>query len=201
MRWEGIERRKITWNELWSMERNRLSFIVRATYDVLPSPTNLHVWCGQDPACQMCAAPANLRHILVGCKNSLTQGRYTWCHNQVLRCLAAAIESKRVSTKAIPQNAKNTLPKRQFFVQEGEKKQAKLLSPDTGQLNIARDWEMQVDLNHRLTFPFEIAVTNVRPDLVLWSKSSRTVIIVELTVPWEEAINEAFERKICQLGS
>ncbi len=54
---------------------------------------------------------------------------------------------------------------------------------------------MRVDLNHRLTFPVELAVTNLRPDLVLWSKSIRTAITVELTVPWEEAINEAFERK------
>ncbi|XP_016090515.1 polycystic kidney disease protein 1-like 2 [Sinocyclocheilus grahami] len=111
MRWEGIEQCKITWRELWSMETNRLSFIVRATYDVLPSPTNLQVWCGQDPACHMCAAPANLRHILVGCKTSLTQG----------------------SHKSAP-----------------------------------------------------------RPGSLV---QLQIVIIVELTVPWEEAINEVFERK------
>ncbi|TWW73490.1 hypothetical protein D4764_15G0008840 [Takifugu flavidus] len=33
-----------------------------------------------------------------------------------------------------------------------------------------------------------IAVTNLHPDLVLWSKSCRRIFIVELTVPWEEAI-------------
>ncbi|KAG7503419.1 hypothetical protein JOB18_038234 [Solea senegalensis] len=54
---------------------------------------------------------------------------------------------------------------------------------------------MQVDLGQRQNFPPEIAATNLRPDLVLWSKASRRVFIVELTVPWEEAVDKAFERK------
>ncbi len=43
MRWDGVERRKITWSELWNTESNMLSFTIRATYHVLPSPTNLHL--------------------------------------------------------------------------------------------------------------------------------------------------------------
>lgn len=31
------------------MEARRLSFVVRATYDVLPTPTNLQQWFGEDP--------------------------------------------------------------------------------------------------------------------------------------------------------
>ena len=37
MLWEGLERRKLSWRELWEMEAG-ISFIIRATYDVLPSP-------------------------------------------------------------------------------------------------------------------------------------------------------------------
>ncbi len=48
------ERRKITWSELWNTESNMLSITIRATYDVLPSPTNLHLWFGKDPACLQC---------------------------------------------------------------------------------------------------------------------------------------------------
>ncbi len=40
MRWEGLERRKLSWRELWEMEASNISFIIRATYDVLPSPKN-----------------------------------------------------------------------------------------------------------------------------------------------------------------
>ncbi|KAI7789396.1 putative tyrosine-protein kinase transmembrane receptor ROR2 [Triplophysa rosa] len=149
----------------------------------------------QDPACQLCAAPANLKHTIVGCKKSLTQGRYTWRHNQVLKSLAAAVETKRMAANAIPQNIKANSLKRQPFSREGQKPWAKPLTPDSGLLSIARDWEMQVVFNQGFTFPLEIAATNLRSDMVLWSSSSRTVLIVELTVPWEEAINEAFERK------
>lgn len=59
IRWEGIERRKITWNELWSIKSNRLNFI-KATYDILPSPTNINLWLG-DLACPLCAVLAPLR--------------------------------------------------------------------------------------------------------------------------------------------
>lgn len=41
----------------------------------------------------------------------------------------------------------------------------------------------------------EIATTNPRPDLVLWSPSNRSVYIIELTVPWEDNVGEAYERK------
>lgn len=101
---------KITWSDLWNMDTNRLSFIIRATHAVLPSPTDLHLWYGEDPACHQCAAPATLKHILMGVKNSLTQGRYTWHHKLVLRCLATALEDKRVSISAISLDAQTAFP-------------------------------------------------------------------------------------------
>ena len=36
------------------------------------------------------------------------------------------------------------------------------------------------------------AVTNQRPDIVIWSPSSRQAILVELTVSWEERIEEVY---------
>jgi len=47
--WESVEGRRITWKELWSMEAKRISFIIRAAYDVLPASSNLHQWFGEDP--------------------------------------------------------------------------------------------------------------------------------------------------------
>lgn len=101
-RWKGVEKRKLTWSELWGMESNRLSFIVRATYDVLSFPTNLQLWLGKDPSCPLCPTPAALKHILVGCRTSLTQGRYTWRHNQVLRCLADKLQPKNQDVRRHP---------------------------------------------------------------------------------------------------
>lgn len=41
----------------------------------------------------------------------------------------------------------------------------------------------------------EITATSLQPDIVLCSTPVKTVIIVELTVPWEEGLEAAFERK------
>ena len=62
-------------------------------------------------------------------------------------------------------------------------------------LDKARDWKMRVDLDHRLVVPAEIIETSLRPDLIIWSSSHKTCYIVELTVPWEAAVEEAYERK------
>lgn len=195
MNWHGLERRKLGWKDLWEMEANNISFIIKATYDVLPSPKNLHQWYGEDPTCGLCPAPATLNHILTGCKTSLTQGRYTWRHNQVLKCLAAALEKRRTFINSLPIRASMS-SRGPTFVQAGQKKPS---SPpvrlEDGQLALARDWKMLVDIGPQLTFPLEIAATNLRPDLVLWSPSLKSVYIIELTVPWEGSVEEAYERK------
>ncbi|MGH0121019.1 UNVERIFIED_CONTAM: hypothetical protein FKN15_068715 [Acipenser sinensis] len=54
---------------------------------------------------------------------------------------------------------------------------------------------MLADVGQRLIFPPEIATANLRPDIVLWSVSAHLVHLVELTVPWEDAVDEAYERK------
>ncbi|XP_035862163.1 uncharacterized protein LOC118496075 [Sander lucioperca] len=194
MAWKGVEKRKISWNELWEMEAFRASFTIRAAYDVLPSPANLSQWYAGDPTCPLCPSPATLKHILVGCKTSLTQGRYTWRHNQVLNCLAAVLESRRTSVNALPPPSSRWQPIP--FVWEGEG-QASLITvrPDTGRLGRARDWMLLADLDKKLCFPAEIAATNLRPDLVLWSALLKLVNIIKLTVPWEGAVEEAYERK------
>jgi len=35
IRWESVEQRKMGWQDLWSMEECRISFLIRSTYDVL----------------------------------------------------------------------------------------------------------------------------------------------------------------------
>ncbi len=45
MQLEGLEKRKISWRESWEIQANNISFIIRAMYDVLPSPMNRQQWC------------------------------------------------------------------------------------------------------------------------------------------------------------
>ena len=80
------------------------------------------------------------------------------------------------------------------FVKAGEKIQRKRREKTT-LLSSADDWQLIVDLESQLKFPRHITATSVRPDLILHSDNTKQCIIWELTVPWEEYITLANERK------
>ena len=50
-------------------------------------------------------------------------------------------------------------------------------------LSNANYWKASVDLKGEGIFPAEMAVTSLRPDIVIWSASERRVIFGELTAP------------------
>ena len=56
---------------------------------------------------------------------------------------------------------------------------------------------MKADLGIQLVFP-NIDHTTKRPDIVIWSPNDKTLVIVELTVPWETRCVEAYERKMAK---
>lgn len=49
--WEGLEKRKMNWRELWRMEASGIGFMIGATYDELPSLHKFHQWLGENAAC------------------------------------------------------------------------------------------------------------------------------------------------------
>ena len=60
----------------------------------------------------------------------------------------------------------------------------------------ALDWEFLSDLGpNQLSFPVEIAATTLRPDIVIFSRSIKCVILIELTVPLEDRTIAAHNRK------
>ena len=59
----------------------------------------------------------------------------------------------------------------------------------------ANDWTFLYDLEGQLQFPIEAAVTSLRPDVVLFSPSSKTIVLLELTVPLEDNVHQAHDRK------
>ena len=90
---------------------------------------------------------------------------------------------------------KHTVPRKQTFinfVKEGQKVPA--TKQTRGILHTSETWEMRIDLGRKLVFP-EVVQTTLRPDIVIWSERSKKLVAVELTVPWEERCDEAFERK------
>lgn len=53
---------------------------------------------------------------------------------------------------------------------------------------------MLADLR-QVVFPREIVTTTLRPDIVMWSAVERSVLLIELNIPWEEGMTAAHERK------
>ena len=193
MNWEEAEARKLSWSSLMTMEPLALSFLLRSTYNHLPTPANHKQWgFTGDDTCAMCkSARATLRHVLSSCGSSLQM--YTWRHNRVLAILAEITETQcRVANEQPTQDPKPCIS----FLQEGEAPPRQVSKPQ-GQkfLAAAKDWHMAADLKEARHFPHHIVHTQERPDIVIWSDTVKRVIIVELTVPWEENMEEAFERK------
>ena len=68
-------------------------------------------------------------------------------------------------------------------------------NPNMKLLNGACDWKVSADLKTSLQCPVHIIQTEKRPDIVAWSDSKKSVLLIELTVPWGENREEAHERK------
>ncbi|XP_069114334.1 uncharacterized protein [Argopecten irradians] len=137
--------------------------------------------------CPLCNKPGSLAHVLTGCNVAITQGRYGWRHDKVLRELAD-----------IPERTKKRKPAKGCtfinFVQGGEGGHTFSTVHQWGILDGAQNWEMRVDLDRRLVFP-DIIQTNLRPDILICSTQGKKMVMVKLTVPWEESCEETFEIK------
>ena len=106
----------------------------------------------------------------------------------MLSVIADTIDKARRKKRTVTKG-----PKFVNFVKEGELTSRKIT--DVGLLSSAGDWQMIADIRGRMQFPTAIASTSLRPDIVIWSQNTRQVVMLELTVPWEERIEEANERK------
>ena len=43
-RWEDVRKKRVRWSDCWRPDFNEIRFLIKSVYDVLPSPTNLHIW-------------------------------------------------------------------------------------------------------------------------------------------------------------
>ena len=75
-----------------------------------------------------------------------------------------------------------------------EKSKARASRPTL--LDGANDWKWIFDYDEdQYVFPAHIVITDERPDILIFSDSLKSVILIELTCPAEENILEARERK------
>ena len=73
VQWEGYIQNNFTWKTILAMPPNLLSFWLGATYNVLPSPSNLKRWhLGSESRCFLCHKEVcTIPYILRACKISL----------------------------------------------------------------------------------------------------------------------------------
>ena len=89
---QGATRRKITWQDMQKTEFN-FGFLLARVYDLLPTPLNLKRWYKTEKDdCDRCKRRCVLEHVLSSCKTALTQGRYRWRPNKVLKALATILD-------------------------------------------------------------------------------------------------------------
>ena len=189
--WE-VEERRLTEKQLWEMEGTRLKFLVKSVYDLLPTPQNKNVWFQtEENVCPVCGERGTLKHILSSCNVALSQGRYTYRHNKVLKVLADIIEKARIRSM----KSKGTKKMSINFVTAGQKGEPRKQHTKS-YFDGVQDWKMIVDLpGRRLKVPVHIAVTRKRPDIVIYSNTRKQVLMVELTCPYEDRIGLANELK------
>lgn len=78
----------------------KLSFLVRATHDILPSPQNLKQWYGED---LLLTTSSNIKTHLARMLYEPCPGLVycTWQHNKVLQQLASVLEQKQATINAL----------------------------------------------------------------------------------------------------
>ena len=57
-------------------------------------------------------------------------------------------------------------------------------------MHLSNDWISLVDLYNNYVFPPPIALTTMRPDIVIYSNTLKPIIILELTCPCEENMSK-----------
>ena len=93
--------RKLTWGDIWKYEPLRFSFLLMSVYDLQPSPT---MGLTTYPKCSLCDKPCTLEHVLSSCSIALTQERYRWRHDSVLKELADWLEKRKNEHDNNPQH-------------------------------------------------------------------------------------------------
>ena len=114
--------------------------------------------------------------------------------------LAKVVEAIEVSMTRANSKVPNRAPAR-VWVKEGSNVSGSKASstPADSILDIANDWKIAADLpGRKAAYPDMVRVTGSRPDVVLSSESSRTIVTIELTVPYESNMSESHELKMAK---
>ena len=191
-RWEEfVVERKVSWNEMWSWSASRMSFLLRSTFDTLPSPRNLVRWkLSDDDQCK-CGKTATMKHVLSNC--GLALRRYEWRHNEVLKIIFEEVQRHIEKSNSGDKPQKNHPGRSIQFVRAGRGITNPLRKKTIDDGRWSGEWKIAADLpGAKKSFPIP---TSKRPDIFLWSDDQKMLELVELTVPFEDNIEAARARK------
>jgi len=194
--WANYIRMDLRWANILALPPNLLAFSLNATFNTLPSPSNLRrMKIQSDATCWLCGrSPCTITHVLSGCKRALDQGRFNLRHDSVLKEIVTFLLD--FISKVGKENLTAT-PGGLEFVPEGKWPRKNPPKRKGGILRSAGDWKLTTDLGEQrgYVFPTHLAMTLERPDILLESPSTRRVILIELTCPSEENFDGANEFK------
>ena len=167
------------------MEPLAISFLLHSTYDLLPNATNLKLWGYTDSdLCFPCkSGRGTLRHVLSACPHLLQM--YTWWHSKVLEVVIGLLRAQYEAANQQLVTAKEPSFTRKVNALWGNKIIPKWMERVTG--------KFQSISRHLYNFQFQ---TEKHPDIVAWSDSNKSVLLIESTVPREEnRVAGSHERK------
>jgi hypothetical protein len=193
-----------SWNTLiYGPGKRIISFLLNASINSLPTPDMLKLMKYRETCeCVLCGAvQCTLFHILAGCDIALTSKRYTWRHDSVLLTIRSFLEERlRIQNNSscapisVPHISKSFHSANSKPIRKGSS-----VKQSSNLLSTANDWELLVDLDHaKIVFPPEIYPTNQRPDIIIWSRKKKSVILIELTCPAEENISASNVKKLAR---
>ena len=78
LRWE-VPQRQLKHIDIVRASDDRLKFLLKSVYDVLPTPANKNRWFKSEEKCLLCGLDGTLAHSLSRCKVAVCQEKYTGC--------------------------------------------------------------------------------------------------------------------------
>lgn len=189
--WDGTLQRRIAWSNIMQTDFHRVRFFVQAVYDALPSPANLHLWGKSKTLSRLLySGRGSLECLFNGCPKAFVDRCNCWYHDQVLKAVA-----ENIASAIFPRKHHHTTKKAITFVKAGEKPRPQPKTTTKRLLYTADDRQLQADLGEQLKFPQYITMTKLQPDMIITPEASKQLIMLELTLPWEERINKTNKRK------
>ncbi|MGH0118374.1 UNVERIFIED_CONTAM: hypothetical protein FKN15_047779 [Acipenser sinensis] len=151
---QWFERREVRVHQTYNKAAELINTYRAMAQEVHSTHTAINKLCVKT-SCPLFSSPATLRHILTGCKVALSQGRLTWRHDQVLLCLALALEDKCNMTNKLPPVPSKHYTQKTTFLRPGEQPPRNVVktNPRLGQLEAARDWKILADVGQWLILP------------------------------------------------